>query len=67
MPNKPSFIEWMRGKRTNDINLPNESGSVDASINSPERIIQGIEENPSLKALRAYGEAAMKREQEKKK
>lgn len=55
-----SLWEKLRGKRTSDINLPNESGQVDARLNDPAEIIKGIENNPALRALRAYGEAANK-------
>jgi hypothetical protein len=58
--NKPSLWEKMRGKRTSDINLPNESGQTDSRFNDPAEIIKGIENNPALRALRAYGEAANK-------
>lgn len=61
--NKPSLWEKLRGKRTSDINLPNESGQTDARINDPAEIIKGIQNNPALKALRAYGEAASKKKQ----
>jgi hypothetical protein len=53
--------ETIRGKRTNDINLPNESGVTDSRFNDPAELIKGIENNPALKALRAYGEAASKK------
>lgn len=58
---KKTFMERLRGKRTRDINLPNESGQVDSSLTSPDRLIQGLENNAALKALREYGEAANKK------
>ncbi len=63
--NKPSFYEKLRGKRTSDIQLPNESGQEDSRLNDPANIIKGIENNSALKALRAYGQSAY--EQGKKK
>lgn len=58
--NTPSLLEKLRGKRTSDITLPNESGKVDARLNDPSEIIKGIENNPALRALRAYGGAVSK-------
>ena len=33
-PNAPSWYEHLRGKRTKDINLPNESGMIDPRLES---------------------------------
>jgi hypothetical protein len=63
--NKPSFFERLRGKRTSDINLPNESGQIDSRLSDPAEIIKGIENNPALKALRAYGAEALKQEKKR--
>lgn len=57
--NKPSFYERLRGKRTKDIELPNESHE-DPRINDPGEMIKRIQDNPALKALRSYGEAVNK-------
>ena len=56
--NKPSLYEKVRGKRTSNIELPNESGRTDSRLNDPSELVKGIENNPALKALRAYGEKA---------
>jgi hypothetical protein len=60
--NAPSLWEKIRGKRTSDIQLANESGQTDSRFNDPSELIKGIQNNPALKALRAYGA----RTQEKK-
>jgi hypothetical protein len=39
MSDKPSFFERMRGKRTRDIELPNESGTVDGRL--PDYVAAG--------------------------
>ena len=61
-PSKPSFFEWMRGKRTRDIELPNESGQVDPQLSSPDVMIQELANNPALRALREYGQAISKQQ-----
>lgn len=32
MPDKPTFIEYMRGKRTRNIELPNDTGQRDPRL-----------------------------------
>lgn len=53
-----ALYDSMRGKRTTDIMLPNESGQVDSRLSDPAFMIQDIANNPALRALRDYGQAA---------
>ena len=32
MPNDTTFIEWLRGKRKRDLELPNEAGAIDPRL-----------------------------------
>jgi hypothetical protein len=58
---KSTLFEKLRGKKTRNINLPNESGAVDATLNDPARMIKGLENNASLRALREYAEGVTKK------
>jgi len=63
--NKPSFLEWLRGKRTSDIELPSE-GTIDprlaegrpdvlGAIQQAAKGFKSLQENEAMKSLYNYG------------
>lgn len=57
MPNK-SLWDSITGKRHGDINLPNDSGKVDARLSDPAEQVKSLTSNSALQALKNFGLAA---------
>ena len=70
MPNDTTFIEWLRGKRKRDLELPNESGTFDPRLPPPplEQLMKAfrasqmlaVEPDP-LTGLQKVGQSQLKR------
>lgn len=48
-PSPPSFLDWLTGKRRNDINLPPESGQVDPRLAAQSA--QATEQSPTMQGI----------------